>query len=147
MFHSVLVVCVGNICRSPLGERVLAERLPGLRIASAGLAAVVGQGADASAALVAAEIGVDLGGHVARQLTAEIGSAHDLILVMEPGHRDEVFRRFPSLSGRVMLFDQWTGGQGVPDPYGKPLDVHRKTRALIVAAAEPWIARLGRVKA
>jgi protein-tyrosine phosphatase len=144
MFASVLVICVGNICRSPLGERVLAAGLPGLRISSAGLAAVVGEGADPSAALVAQEIGVDLGGHVARQLTADIGASHDLLLVMEPGHRAEIFRRFPSLSGRVMLFDQWTGGQGIPDPYGKPLDLHRKTRDRIVAAAAPWIARLRR---
>ena len=146
MFGSVLVVCVGNICRSPLGERVLARALPGLRVSSAGLAAVVGQGADEDAAKVAAEVGIDLSGHVARQLTPEIGTAHDLILVMEPGHRAEIFRRFPALSGRVMLFDQWTGGQGVADPYRRALDVHRATRDKILAAAEPWIARLGGVK-
>ncbi|TKD14420.1 low molecular weight phosphotyrosine protein phosphatase [Rhodobacter capsulatus] len=144
MFRSVLVVCVGNICRSPLGEAVLARALPGLRLSSAGLAAVVGHGADADAARAAAEVGLDLSGHVARQLTAEIGAAQDLILVMEPGHRAEIFRRFPALSGRVMLFDHWTGGQGIADPFRRDLAVHRATRDRILAAAEPWIARLGR---
>lgn len=143
MFSSVLVVCVGNICRSPLGERVLARALPGLRVSSAGLAAVVGHGADAETTAVAAEIGVDLSGHVARQLTVEIGAAHDLVLVMEPGHRAEIFRRHPALSGRVMLFDHWIGGQGVADPYRKPRAAHLAARERIVAAAEPWIARLG----
>ena len=143
MFRSVLVVCVGNICRSPLGEAVLARALPGLRLSSAGLAAVVGHGADADAARAAAEVGLDLSGHVARQLTAEIGAAQDLILVMEPGHRAEIFRRFPALSGRVMLFDHWTGGQGIADPFRRDLAVHRATRDRILAAAEPWIARLG----
>lgn len=142
MFGSVLVVCLGNICRSPLGERVLAKGLPGLHVASAGLAAVVGHSADADAATVAAEIGVDLSGHVARQFSLEIGVAHDLILVMEPCHRVEIFRRFPALSGRVMLFDQWIGGQGVSDPYRRSLDVHRATRDRIVTAAERWIVRL-----
>ena len=144
MFRSVLVVCVGNICRSPLGERALARALPGLQLSSAGLAAVVGQGADADAARAAAEVGLDLSGHVARQLTAEIGAAQDLILVMEPGHRAEIFRRFPALSGRVMLFDHWTGGQGIPDPFRRDPEVHRATRDRILAAAEPWIARLDR---
>ncbi|ETD76436.1 arsenate reductase/protein-tyrosine-phosphatase family protein [Rhodobacter capsulatus] len=142
MIRSVLVVCVGNICRSPLGAAVLARARPGLRLSSAGLAAVVGHGADADAATVAAEVGLDLSGHLARQLSAEIGATQDLILVMEPGHRAEIFRRFPALSGRVMLFDHWTGGQGIADPFRRDLDVHRATRDRILAAAEPWIARL-----
>ena len=142
MFRSVLVVCVGNICRSPLGEAVLARALPGLRLSSAGLAAVVGQGADADAARAAAEVGLDLSGHVARQLTAGIGAAQDLILVMEPGHRAEIFRRFPALSGRVMLFDQWTGAKGIADPYRRSEAVHRETRDRIIAAGAAWAARL-----
>lgn len=142
MVGSILVICVGNICRSPLGERVLAEALAGLRIGSAGLAAVVGHGADADAAQVAREIGVDLGGHVARQFTGALGAAHDLILVMEPEHRAEILRSHPALSGRVMLFDQWTGGQGVADPYRRPLAAHRLARDRIVAAAGAWCVRL-----
>lgn len=90
MFRSVLVVCVGNICRSPLGERALRRALPDLRIDSAGIAAVVGHEADRSATEAAAEVGVDLGGHVARQLTGPLGAGYDLILVMEPGHRSEI---------------------------------------------------------
>lgn len=142
MIRSVLVVCVGNICRSPLGERMLAQALPHVRVGSAGLGAVVGAAADPDAAAVAAEIGVALDGHVARQLTEEIGRDHDLILVMEPGHRAEVGRRFPQLSGRTMLFDHWTGGQGIADPFRKPLEAHRKSRDRIAAAAEGWIRRL-----
>ncbi len=139
---SVLVVCVGNICRSPLGERLLAQGLPDHLVSSAGLAAVVGAGADADALQAASEIGLDLGGHVARQLSEEIGKAHDLILVMEPGHRAEIARRFPQLSGRTMLFDHWLGGKGISDPFRKPLAVHRQTRDIIAASAKAWIERL-----
>lgn len=143
MIRSVLVVCVGNICRSPLGERLLARALPRVRVGSAGLGAVVGAAADDDAQAVAAEIGVTLEGHVARQLTEVIGRDHDLILVMEPGHRAEVGRRFPQLSGRTMLYDHWTGGQGIADPYRKPIEAHRAARDRIAAAAEAWISRLG----
>lgn len=142
MIRSVLVVCVGNICRSPIGERLMAQGLPDHLVSSAGLAAVVGAGADADATGVASEIGLDLGGHVARQLNEEIGKAHDLILVMEPGHRTEIVRRFPQLSGRTMLFDHWIGGKGISDPFRKPLAVHRQARDAIAASAKAWIERL-----
>ncbi len=143
MISSVLVVCVGNICRSPLGERALRQGVPGLPVTSAGLAAVVGAGADETASAVATEAGVDLSGHVARQLTLQIGQAHDLILVMEPAHRAEISRRYPQLSGRTMLFDHWTGAQGIADPYRMAEAFHRETRDQILQAAKAWGARLG----
>ena len=138
----VLIVCIGNICRSPLGERALARALPGRVVTSAGLAAVVGHAADETAARLGADRGISLDGHVARQFTAEIGAAHDLILVMEPGHRAEIMRRFPQLAGRTLLFDQWTGAQGIPDPYRRPEAFHREVQGRILRAAEAWAARL-----
>lgn len=140
---SVLVVCVGNICRSPVGERLLACALPGLRIASAGIGAVVGAPADPTMDGIAAEEGLALAGHVARQFTAEMGVQHELILVMEPGHRAEILRQAPHLSGRVMLFDYWTGNQGIPDPHRKPAEIHRAAYRQIREAADAWVARLG----
>lgn len=142
MIGSVLVVCVGNICRSPMGERLLTRALPGLVIGSAGLSAVVGSEADFTSQQAASDIGLDLGGHVARQLTAEIGAAYDLILVMEPRHRTELTRRFPQLSGRTMAFDHWVGGKGIADPYRKPLAAHCVARDAIAEAADAWAVRL-----
>lgn len=140
---SILVVCVGNICRSPLGERMLAERLPDVVVASAGLEALVGQGADAGALSVAAERGIDLDGHCARQFDTEFASHYDLILVMEPGHRREIAARAPELSGRVMVFDQWTGGTGIADPYRRSRAFHEATFERMQAAADAWTERLG----
>lgn len=139
---SVLVVCVGNICRSPLGERLLAAALPQMQVASAGLHAVVGAPADPEASAVAAEIGISLEGHVARQITADIGRRHALILVMEPQHRAEMARQFPELSGRVMLFDQWLDGSGIADPFRRSISVHRAVRDRIRDAADGWVRRL-----
>ncbi|OOY11911.1 phosphotyrosine protein phosphatase [Thioclava marina] len=140
---SILVVCVGNICRSPVGERLLARELPEVTVSSAGIGAVVGAPADKVMREVAGAEGVSLEGHVARQFTAEIGAAHELILVMEAGHRSEIARIAPHLSGRTMLFDQWLGGQGIADPYRKPIEVHRAAFAQIRTAADGWVARLG----
>lgn len=142
MIRSVLVVCVGNICRSPLGERILRATLPGIDVRSAGIAALVGHAADEMTQTIAAEHGLALDHHVARQFTSELGKASDLILVMEPGHRREITRRAPELSGRTMLFDHWTGGKGIADPYRKSRTVHEEVHAQIAAAADAWARRL-----
>ena len=138
----VLVVCVGNICRSPVGQYLLRDLLPGVEVGSAGLGALVGKPADATAAEVAASHGLSLEGHVARQFTPELASSHDLILVMEPGHKREITRVSPHLSGKVMLFDQFTGQKGIADPYRRSGDFHEIVFEQIKAAAEAWAARL-----
>lgn len=55
MFNNILVVCVGNICRSPTAERLLQRYHPELKVESAGLGALVGKGADPTAISIAAE--------------------------------------------------------------------------------------------
>lgn len=79
-FNSILVVCTGNICRSPIGERLLRKRLPGVKVKSAGVHGLVKHPADATAADVAAIHGVSLEGHAGRKLTAEMARNYDLIL-------------------------------------------------------------------
>ena len=146
MFNSILVVCVGNICRSPVGERLLAEKLPQMRVSSEGISALVDHAADETMSKVAEKHGLSLAGHKARQFTAEIGSDHDLILVMEAGHKREILRSAPQLSGRIMLFDQWSGGQGIPDPYTHGPSVHEAAFQKIAASANEWTHRLGQDK-
>ncbi len=146
MFNSILVVCVGNICRSPVGERLLAARLRELgsdaTVSSAGIGALVGQGPDETAAAVAAEHGIGLDGHVARQFSRELGLAHDLILTMEPGHRREIINAAPDISGRVMLFDHWQGGKGIADPYRHSRQFHEEVFSRIDKAGTAWARKL-----
>lgn len=146
MFDSILVVCVGNICRSPLGERLLSDKLAAagldIRVASAGIAALEGHEADADATTVAAANGTSLDGHVARQFSHEIGADHALILVMEAGHKREIIASAPDLSGRIMLFDQWTGASGIPDPYGRSTRFHEEVFVLVEQATTAWVEKL-----
>ncbi|MDX9738299.1 MAG: low molecular weight phosphotyrosine protein phosphatase, partial [Azonexus sp.] len=62
MFKSILVVCVGNICRSPTGEALLKSKLQGrgIEVTSAGLGALVGKPVDSTAAEVMATAGYSL---------------------------------------------------------------------------------------
>lgn len=146
MIDSVLVVCVGNICRSPVGARVLSTYLAQtgglIAVDSAGLNALEGEGADSLAAEVAKAHIIDVGDHIAQQFTPALGQKHNLILAMEPGHKREVARRAPELSGRVMLFDQWSGAQGIPDPYRRDRAFHERVFAQIDAAARGWAPRI-----
>src|SRR5690349_5725511 len=111
MFKNILILCTGNICRSPMAEVLLRERLrgqapdPGLvpQIASAGTAALVGYPADAFAVEVAGRYGFDLSPHRGRQALTPLLSAADLVLVMERAHADWVHKQVPTLRGRVQL--------------------------------------------
>lgn len=135
-------MCVGNICRSPVAERLLAARCPDMRVESAGLAAVVGHGVDKDAAKVAIAHGVSVEGHCARQFTPNIGGYFDLILVMEAGHRREIERLAPQLSGRTMLFGQWSAQNVIPDPYRKSTEFHEAVFSMLEIAADGWAEKL-----
>jgi len=141
-FDSILVVCVGNICRSPTAERLLRQALPHKQIGSAGLGALVGQGADATASAVARSHGLSLEGHVARQLTRELCQQQDLILVMEQAHLDAVCRLAPEARGKVMLLSQWSGGRDIPDPYRQSREAFEHVYSLLADASQGWSKRL-----
>ncbi|WP_400087428.1 low molecular weight phosphotyrosine protein phosphatase [Yoonia sp. R78084] len=138
----ILTVCVGNICRSPIAAAILREHLPDHTVTSAGIAAVVGRGVDATAAEVAAAAGVADNAHVARQFTREIGEQHDVILVLEGGHKREIERIAPELSGRVMRLSRWSGDTDIPDPYRKSHEFHEYVFGLIQEASMAWVSRL-----
>ena len=142
MINRILVVCIGNICRSPVGERVLQAALPNITVTSAGLGALVGHGADATASEVAAAHGVSLDGHLARQFTAELAADQDLILVMEPQHRTDVGQIAPQVLGKTMLYDHWIGAKGIADPYRLSREFHQLTFNKIEAAGQAWATRL-----
>ncbi|GHA39054.1 protein tyrosine phosphatase [Photobacterium aphoticum] len=142
MFNKILVVCVGNICRSPSGEYLLKHHLPHKHIASAGVGALVGKPADKMAAMVAQEHGISLDGHVAQQLTSELCKEYDLILVMEKGHIEAVTGIAPEARGKTMLFGQWIGQKDIPDPYRQSREAFDFAYQLIDESAQAWAKKL-----
>lgn len=144
MFDSILVVCVGNICRSPTGEYLLKNLLPMKNIASAGLGALVGKPADPSAVDVALKNGTYLEGHVAQQLTASMCREYDLILVMEKGHIDAVCRIAPEVRGKTMLFGHWLMQREIADPYRQSREAFEFVYQLLDESARKWANALSR---
>lgn len=98
MSFSVLFVCTGNICRSPMAERLLIARLPvgaPVEVTSAGTMALVGRGIDPPSAQLLRELGGSSDGHAAKRLTVPLVSAADLILTAETAHRAAVVQADP----------------------------------------------------
>lgn len=96
----VLFVCTGNICRSPLAERLAValaaeSGIEGFSASSAGTRAVVGSAIEPTAACVLEGLGGRPDGFRARRLTPEIASAASIVLTMTEAHRDEVLNLAP----------------------------------------------------
>ncbi|AIA70371.1 probable protein-tyrosine-phosphatase [Pectobacterium atrosepticum SCRI1043] len=144
MFDSILVVCVGNICRSPTGERLLKQVLPAKKVASAGVGALVGKPADAMATDVANKHDLSLEGHVAQQLTSALCRQYDLILVMEKEHIEAVCRIAPEVRGKTMLFGRWLEQQEIADPYRKSREAFEFVYSQLEQSAQKWVQVLSR---
>lgn len=125
----VLTVCTGNICRSPLAEQLLRERIgrpDEIEFSSAGTQALIGRPMDERAAAYARDLGADPSSHKARQLTVELLRGSDLVLVMSREHRSAVVQALPRASrftftlrefARLLAEADLLGGEELPvDP-------------------------------
>ncbi|WP_295413403.1 low molecular weight protein-tyrosine-phosphatase [uncultured Thiodictyon sp.] len=145
MFRHLLVVCTGNLCRSPLAEALLRARLARagrtIEVASAGLMARLRDPADETTCLVAAEHGLDLSAHASRPIEPELIRWADLVLVMEQAQRRELLDMAPTAAGKVYLLGHWSEGE-IADPYRRGRDAAETAYAQIDVAVEAWLARL-----
>jgi protein-tyrosine phosphatase len=133
LLDRVLIVCVGNICRSPMAEGLLQARLghrPGFQVSSAGVAALVGEPADPLAVALMAARGIDISAHRARQVTPTLLYASDLVLVMEKEHEKEVHGIAFEARGKVHRIGRF-GDFDVLDPYRQGLAAFEKALALL----------------
>jgi len=140
MIDRVLIVCVGNICRSPMAESALRHRLAGeaIVVESAGLAALVGNPIDPLAESVLVEHGLSAKHHVARQVDASLIGAADVVLAMDRRHVSAILALAPHARGKTFLLGRWQGDIEIADPYGQPRDVFEQTYRMIDEAVGSW---------
>ncbi len=138
----ILIVCYGNICRSPMAAAVLQRELAArgmeaeYSVTSAGVGAVEGLPAAALSQRVASDSGLSLESHRARQLTPEMAAAAWKVIAMDEYVEDGILR----IAGDVAV-EAWQ----VDDPYGGPEEGYRRAFTAIQARVAAFVASLAQV--
>jgi protein-tyrosine phosphatase len=146
----ILVVCTGNICRSPMAEGLLHHRLPSalrgrVAVGSAGTSALHGQQAEPYAVQTMARHGIDIRAHRARQLTNDLAQRAALILAMERTHvaaAQKMLLWHKSHTQLLTQFDPTSDAPEVRDPYGRSIEAYEACFQTLEPCIDGVIAHL-----
>jgi protein-tyrosine-phosphatase len=146
---TILFVCMGNICRSPMAmgllrEKLRKERLEGeYRVHSAGVWGLENQPPSTHAREMMAQRGIDISDHRSHDLTPKDVEEADLILTMERGQAEAISLEFPQHAHKVHLLSEMAGRHyDIRDPYGGPLVEYRQCAAEIERLIEEGYPRI-----
>ncbi|MBD3240892.1 MAG: low molecular weight protein arginine phosphatase [Chitinivibrionales bacterium] len=137
-YERIVIVCTGNICRSPIAEALLRARLAksghgAVEVSSMGVRGLEGCPATPEARKACSENGIDISAHRARGLVAAELAEADLVFTMDLVQRELVVETCPELESRTFLLAAWPHEAGlndvVRDPIGRPLRVYRQVFA------------------
>lgn len=136
-FQHILVVCVGNICRSPMAEYLLKQEFPTLHIHSAGIQGLSGHPADDKALLCMQRLNIDMQAHIAKKLTGDMLKQADLVLVMSQNQQKHIEHTWPFAKGKTFRLGHWQHCD-VADPYQHDQAMFDQTCQLIQRCITDW---------
>src|SRR3989440_12384916 len=136
---TVLFVCTGNVCRSPMAEGIFRHAVQGrgdFRVLSAGLGAVDGQPPSPYAVQAVRELGIDISGQRSRMVTPDLIQQADYIFGMTHSHIDTVMLLYPYAAEKTFMlreFDETLDlfEKDISDPIGGSYDVYLRWRGQI----------------
>lgn len=148
----ILIVCTGNICRSPMGQGLLAhalsaqpEPLRSLKVISAGVAAHTGEAVSENSVTALKKVGIDISHLRSQGLTQELLDGALAVFGMTESHRAIIRSRAQPRPEHLYLFREFLPPSAVKeigDPYGGPLKLYESCRDEMVEAIPGIIAHL-----
>ena len=144
----ILIICTANICRSPVAEGLLRDRLSkrGLEdwtVSSAGTWAQQTRGPSANSVKVMSEYGLDIQYHMARMVEERYLSEANLVLCMEAGHAEALRAEFPDQAYKVYMISEMSGqSHSVRDPFGEPLISYQRMGAELAGLIDNGMDRI-----
>ena len=148
----ILVVCTGNICRSPMAEGLLRHALAGqpeplksLKVISAGVATVDGAPVSENSVVALKKAGIDISGHRSRPVTQELLDGALAVFGMTESHRAIIQLQWHPVPRHLYLFREFlppSAEHEIGDPYGGPLKIYEACRDELVEAIPSVVAFL-----
>jgi protein-tyrosine-phosphatase len=146
----ILVLCTGNICRSPMAEGLLKhalaaqpEPLRNLKVASAGVSTRPGELVSENSVIALKKAGIDISGQRSRSVTQEMLDEALVVLGMTESHRSIIQYRATPIPKHLYLFREFLpepAGKEICDPYGGSLRVYEACRDEMVEAIPSLLA-------
>ena len=136
---TILFICTGNVCRSPMAEALFRRATAGrgdFRVLSAGLGAMDGQPPTQHSVTAMRELGVDISAQRSRALTANLLQQADYVFGMTHGHVDTIGLLYPAAAEKTFLLREFDESldpfeKDISDPIGSPFDVYVNCRKQI----------------
>ena len=148
----ILVVCTGNICRSPMAEGLLKHALAGqpeplksLKVISAGVATRPGEPVSDNSVIALKKTGIDISSQRSRPLTQELLDDALVVFGMTESHRAIIQFKAMPVPKHLYLFREFLlppAEREIGDPYGGPLKIYEACRDEMVEAIPSLIALL-----